>query len=227
MENIVAASNKFPGVMVNKEGEIGYILEGKVVPVSKQIRYYETSHTFKPKVKVVLNGDPATKKTLDASLLVWEAFHSDKPKGHKVSFMNGDPSDCSLDNLFLIPSKEFPMLDVSALKKVVDVNKYKDHFEVKGRFPGLFTKEEPVKEDFNTSQDILQVVLPAEYNLLEIGNLTPNFIKLQKVLIQNGKEVRILNSSRPIEEIKDIIHNSLLKNQKVLLVPKEKVSNFI
>lgn len=54
-----------------------------------------------------INDDlPRQARWRAAHLIVWEAVHGPLPKGHAVSFVNGDKDDIRLDNLELITRRE-------------------------------------------------------------------------------------------------------------------------
>lgn len=85
-----------------KPGHRGGIALERYLPVGSE-RVHKGGY-----IQVKVNEDPVFyKRWRFVHVMVWEAAHGPVPKGHVVSFKNGDPADCRrLENLELIHRRE-------------------------------------------------------------------------------------------------------------------------
>lgn len=115
---ITASSPRFVAAQF-KKGQTSYN-KGKKMPPEVYAKVQPTmfkkgqvAHNHKPVGSERVNTDGYVEvKVAEPSTwrpkhrIIWEQAHGQIPKGHKVQFVNGNPLDCRLENLYLISNAE-------------------------------------------------------------------------------------------------------------------------
>ena len=62
-------------------------------------------------VNIELTADDGKRRVVAKEEVIWAAFNGRPPEGHRIGFLDGNPANCSIDNLVLLSPGEAEQLD--------------------------------------------------------------------------------------------------------------------
>ena len=193
---------KYKGVFLDLEGNIYYAHKGELTSASTGIYFSGSSFLKQATVKVA----GAATKRINVATLMWETFNEGYvERSHKIGFKDGDPSNCSFNNLTLLNYTDKNKYDMLKVREAVG-NRYKNNKEVLKLFPELYEEEGKVYS--------YEVVLPSKDKIIELDSLTDSFLKNKSIIAIKDEGMIIIK-----EDIKNKVKLFLEANYKVKVIP--------